>query len=103
MYSLYSVYCPKKHAVFLSVAQVSLRLCSQTYVAISVNENILVRHTLSGCVVKNACLSYAIRLKEKKSEGEWAEFVWHRTGTGGGSNVGDNEPSGSIKDGEFLD
>jgi hypothetical protein len=39
----------------------------------------------------------------KKGEVEWAEFVWLRTGTGGGSNEGDNEPSGSINDGEFLD
>jgi hypothetical protein len=33
----------------------------------------------------------------------WTGLIWHRIGTGGGHFECGNEPSGSIKCGEFLD
>jgi len=40
----------------------------------------------------------------RKWDGEaWTEFVWFRIGTSGGLCECGNEPSGSIKCGEFLD
>jgi hypothetical protein len=35
--------------------------------------------------------------------GAWTGFIWLRIGTGGGQCECGNEPSGSIKCGEFLD
>jgi hypothetical protein len=37
----------------------------------------------------------------KWDEGSWAESIWLSIGTGGGHCECDNEPSGSIKSGEF--
>jgi len=35
--------------------------------------------------------------------GAWTGLIWLRIGTGGGSFKSSNEPSGSIKCGDFLD
>jgi hypothetical protein len=39
----------------------------------------------------------------KKWDGAWTGLIWLRIGTGDGSCECGNEPSGSIKCGEFLD
>jgi hypothetical protein len=35
--------------------------------------------------------------------GAWTDLMWLRKGTGGGTFKGGNEPSDSIKFGDFLD
>jgi hypothetical protein len=44
-----------------------------------------------------------IRMDLRKIGWVWTGFIWPRIGTIGGCCEHDNEPSGSIKGGEFID